>query len=712
MFQKVLFFKFILLLLSSSLAYGQQKSDFEIILARVHSEYQKTIAKDVLDKEVKNILSQIEENGSWKDINYQDQSLSRWQPDLHFKRVGKMARAYSNPKSNFYQDSRLYDHLLSSMRFWTKLDPEPKSDNWWWMSISIPQEIGRTLTTLRFATPKIPEELEKALLDWMEKGVPMTKSPGKDGSNLTDIAQHRIIKASLSENSELLSEAVALTAASIKITTGDGIQRDMSFHAHGPELYMHGYGREYLSGIRNIAVYITGTGFSFSKEQLEIISEFTRNGYLQSMRGRYIDYSVLGRGIARSNATRTNSTLIKQIQAIDDEKHREEYQHAIDRIDGNKDPSYHISPRNIHYWRSDYTIHHRPEFMVSVNIASSRTIRTESGNKENLTGQFLTEGAMNISVKGDEYFNIFPNWDWSKIPGTTTPENKNLLKRTNWVANRGNSDFAGGLSDGLDGIAVYRMNDYDTKAKKAWFFFDNKIICLGAEINAKRAENITTTINQSRLRGPVQGAERNDFQEVISTSSLLDPKINWIFHDGVGYFFPKENQLHLQAGEKSGAWSEINGNSSSKIIKQQVFKLWINHGVNPKNSSYSYFIVPGVKDLNSLQSSGVEELQILRNDGQIQAIHDQSKKLTGAVFYQKGNIKWENKFLSSSDAALVQVRELSPGTWQISLSEPTQKLKGKIKVIFKVEDKKRIIDFVLPKGDLAGSTLVKEIALD
>ena len=53
---------------------------------------------------------------------------------------------------------------------------------------------------------------------------------------------------------------------------------------------------------------------------------------------------------------------------------------------------------------------------------------------------------------------------------------------------RGTSTFAGGVSDSIYGVSAYAyMDNYagvNTGAKKAWFFFDNEVVCLGSGINS------------------------------------------------------------------------------------------------------------------------------------------------------------------------------------------------------------------------------------
>ena len=36
-------------------------------------------------------------------------------------------------------------------------------------------------------------------------------------------------------------------------------------------------------------------------------------------------------------------------------------------------------------------------------------------------GNFVSDGSNAIVKTDDEYFNIFPAWNWTRIPGTTAP---------------------------------------------------------------------------------------------------------------------------------------------------------------------------------------------------------------------------------------------------------------------------------------------------
>lgn len=72
------------------------------------------------------------------------------------------------------------------------------------------------------------------------------------------------------------------------------------------------------------------------------------------------------------------------------------------------------------FYCSDYAIHNSDRFSITVAGTSKRIKKPEKGNGENLLGTLLSCGATSIRVSGDEYFNIFPCWDWTLIPGVTS----------------------------------------------------------------------------------------------------------------------------------------------------------------------------------------------------------------------------------------------------------------------------------------------------
>lgn len=694
--------------------FATPNGDFRTIMIRIFDDYQNTPSTSDLDANVANLLSSLQPDGSWPDISYADQSQTNWSPDNHIKRIGILTKAYTRSSSNYFEDSKQYSKIVSSMEYWTNLNPEPTSANWWYRSISVPLEVGRILISMRQSSNRISNHLETAMLSWMLKSAPITTTPGKDGSNLTDICQHFIMRACILEDSDLLNYAVTQSANSIFVTTGEGIQRDHSYKAHGSQLYIYGYGREYLSGIRNIAVNTTGTQYAIPAEKVAIISDFTRKGFVKTSRGAYADYNAFGRGISRANATKSDVGLIDQVRDFDLEIHQDEYDIAIQAMKGQLPLDISIEPSNMHYWRSDYTVHHRPKYMFSVNSVSTRTVKTEMGNGENIKGHYLTEGSNFIAVDGDEYFNIFPVWDWNKIPGTTIPENNNYPHRPAWGNNPSQTTFVGGVSDGLFGVSTFSLDDYQTKAKKSWFFFDDEVVALGAGIASNASQNLNTSINQSLFKSPVTISQNQQEQELSNGSHHFSSGIDWIWHGKIGYIFPEASNIKITNQTQIGSWSSINETQSSQSISKEVFKLWIDHGINPSQSNYAYIVVPGLDTPNHVANYDQQNIQILSNTESIQAVHHQGLDIIQVVFHNAGELKFGDFVVKSNHSCILLIKSPNTSSARIVAADPTQLLQGSLKIGLKFPNNKtfKMAEITLPLGDLAGSSVETEINLE
>lgn len=310
------------------------QNDFDIIMDRIFADFQRIPSTSSLDSQVASLRASMDVDGSWPDIDYTDQSQTNWQPVKHYERVSVLAKAYSRQGSSYYGDASVLADITDAMNYWLGLTPVPYSTNWWFLSIKVPKDIGNILIALRNAPVGIDQALENSMITWMTKGVSMTVSPGKDGSNLTDIGQHYIMRACLTEDSALMQHAVTETGNSIKVSSGEGIKRDHSYMAHGAQLYIYGYGREYVSGIRNIAVNITGTSYAYPPEKIAIFSDFVRKGFIKTSRGGFADFNAFGRSITRSGVGRADVNLIEQVRNFDLPAYQASYDTVIARMRG------------------------------------------------------------------------------------------------------------------------------------------------------------------------------------------------------------------------------------------------------------------------------------------------------------------------------------------------------------------------------------------
>ena len=107
-----------------------------------------------------------------------------------------------------------------------------------------------------------------------------------------------------------------------------------------------------------------------------------------------------------------------------------------------------------------------------------------------------------------------------------------------------------------------------TKAKKAWFWFDEEWVALGAGIESSSNSAIVTGINQCLQKGNIIV----DGKPYIEKSS--GQFADWIVHDEIAYVFPNKTHVNIKGVVQKGNLQRIYGLGVDSIYSQQVFSLW------------------------------------------------------------------------------------------------------------------------------------------
>ena len=222
-------------------------------------------------------------------------------------------------------------------------------------------------------------------------------------------------------------------------------------------------------------------------------------------------------------------------------------------------------------------------------MCSERVKGAETSRLENIQGYHMGDGASFLYQKGSEYENIFPFWDWKKIPGTTVHQNEETLPLLLAHGYFIKSSFVGGVSDGKDGIAVMHYKRDGLEAKKSWFMFDDKIVCLGAGISSSEAYPVATSVEQSYYKETAAFKTSRGLFLPREVENIVNPK--WIMHNRIGYYFPDGGNMKLEIKEVSGSWKQFALNYPDKKITARIFKLCFDHGTNPdKTTVISLFL--------------------------------------------------------------------------------------------------------------------------
>jgi chondroitin AC lyase len=699
----------------SIFANAGETTDYENIMLKVRqAEWSGITDISALDQRVSVVISTINANGSWPDVDYANTAQTNWEPLTHLNRLKDIVLAYTISSSDYYGNTELFSKISSALEFWYSADP--RSTNWYNQQIACPQRIGVILILMRAGQQALSATLETNLLNRMVAigGRPDQSGSQGTGANKVDIATHWVCRGCLTQDESVLSFGVQQVYYPVFVTTGEGLQSDYSYFQHGPQFFTGGYGYSFINGVARVASYTRGTKYEMPADKLNLLITFTRDAYFRLMRGKYFMYNAIGRGLSRPGALNASGSVnvAKLVQELDTD-HLSEYESIIDRLTGNQNAAYNMSAKHVHYWRSDYTLYYSPAYNFDIRMASNRTYRSENGNGESLKGYFLSEGAYNIAVDGNEYYDIFPVWDWTKVPGITAPQKTVIPQPAQW-GTYGTSVFAGGVSNGTAGVTAFHLNNNEysinTGARKAWFMFGDEIVCLGASIKSTATEDINTTINQCLLNGdPV--VKSADGETVLSsgTYNLQTANVNWIYHNKVGYVFPAPTSLNLTNKTESGNWNAINTAYSTDNVSKDVFKLWINHGNKPQNEKYAYIFLPG-KSLNEVRTYNAENIQIYENSDSLQVVRNVTRNLWGLVFYKAATFKYNDFEIKTSGSCAMLLKDADSENVQMWLSDPSQ-LKKQINIRYASDtfSAEKELTMELPVAPYAGSTIAFEI---
>lgn len=644
-----------------------QNDDFDILMKKIRDG----VAENPNIDKALELYDDVQ--GCFIDIDYVRRDRTNWMPLIHVDRLYDFVFAYTHPKNSYYQNEDLYHKIVKGLEYWHHRNPH--CNNWWYNQIAEPQKLGILLIQMRVGKRQIPEVLETKVLQRMRKdgGHPARWT----GANRTDIALHWIYRACLQKNDVDLKTAVENVYSPLSYTVKEGFQHDNSYFQHGVQLYIGGYGDEILKGVTQVALYTKGTKYALDDERIQFLRHFMCGTYYQVIRGQYMLFDVLGRGVSRNNGTQKSHAALFAKRMLElDPAHIDEYNAIIARLEGKKSANYGIKPLHTHYFRGDYALHVRPHYTFDVRMVSNRTMRCEYGNGENLKTYFMSDGCTNIVTEGDEYARIFPVWNWNRIPGVTAPQLDTIPRTVIDWQTKGTSVFAGGVSDSLYGVSVYSYldtyADINTAAKKSWFFFDDEIICLGAGINSTAGVPVCTTINQCLLSKKEVILSQSKKQSMVKEGDFVYDSPEWVLHNGIGYVFPAGGNLFLSKKMQTGSWYSINHTESKNEQQQEVFTLGFNHGCNPRNATYAYIVVPGIHSVRKMNHYRKSPVEILANTDSMQIVRHTKLGIWQMVFYKEGTFRSGELSVSVDKACALMIKDGHCGNAELHIADPGQ----------------------------------------
>lgn len=334
-------------------------------------------------------------------------------------------------------------------------------------------------------------------------------------------------------------------------------------------------------------------------------------------------------------------------------------------------------------------VHRRKNWSISAMGHSRYLWATETYRGENMYGRYLNHGSLQILCSGNPISNFGSGyrqegWDWNHFPGTTAtvlPMKELRTKIRNIDQFSGFEEmllsdeaFAGGISlANTQGAFAMKLHEHDKyngslRARKSVFFFDNRVVALGSNIQSELDAPTHTTLFQVYLQNTnipfyLNGKKTSKFPQnetIKKTVSIISDGLN-------NYFFIKNGELIFKKS------TQFSIDEETEEPTENPFALAaINHGGNIKASEYEYMILvqPDVKELEKYISEKAP-YTLFQKNYTAHIVKDNATHVTGYVFFEQGKPHNEHLLVKDVDTpCLIMTNEQVTNQVSLSVADP------------------------------------------
>lgn len=659
------------------------------------------------------LLRDLKENGGFSSIAYDAKTREDWHPLQHLRNLLILQKAAYSPENPDYLREELVRGITRCARFWAEQDFHCDWNGWFedigepliladCLLLPLGDDDGAVRQKLTGRAARHGLRMEKKKKRVRERQVNST------GGNLTDKLMTDLKIAAAAGSMEETWWLRELLENELRVFPNrkwwahrwdnEGIKADMGFFQHFELLYTGGYGDVFLQGVNAFLRCTNGTLFALSPASLNLYADFILDGAQYFMRNGYRDISASGRGIARPGELKSPlfSHVLEAARLLAMETRVRRGEELRRMLGARSETADRGAGGHIYFYKCDTAAYNGPRHMTTVRAASKRTKNSEALNGENVLGHYLGAGSTLFCSHGDEYEDIFPLWDWNRIPGVTAVQGYLPVGGDETYIRMGRTSFVGGCSNGAAGANCLLYRDNKVKAQKAWFLFEEGTVCLGTDIHSREKREVVTTVEQSLRRGTVlvcaQG-EKRAFGDEERTE-----RVAWVHHRDAGYLFGDGANVMIRSGERQGDWNRVSTRLPSTPHRDTVLEISLPHGPSPKNAAYEYTVLLGVDAAATEQYAKAPTLVTLCNTKRIQAVWHREKQWALAVFWKAGEMCLPNGERVEASAPCTLLYETDGGV--LHASNPSQTKKN---LVVTVGEKKIAISFL--RGDRAGQTV-------
>ncbi|MFE9614079.1 polysaccharide lyase 8 family protein [Streptomyces sp. NPDC006012] len=627
-----------------------------------------------------------------------------------YSRLWTMAQAYVQDGTGSAGDPGLLADVLRGLDHLSGTVYNPATTrygNWWEWQIGSPRLLLDITAALHDHLGEARIAAACAAVDHFIPDTLLADYSGTStGANRVDLCRSVALRGVLGRSGDRLALARdALSPVFPHVTQGDGLYADGSYVQHTWVAYSGTYGQVLLDGLGRLFALLAGSAWEVTDPARQNVLDSVERAYAPLIHDGLMMDGVNGRAISRGylkdddlHVMRSDHFHGQQIVAAvallaagADAAARDRWYGLVKgwierdtvtplltapqfgtaelarlhAVAGSPVPAAPEPVGHRLFAAMDRAVHRRPRFTASLSMASDRITHYECGNGENPRGWHTgagmlywwaggTDGRANRSDQYTDWF--WPTVDWYRLPGTTV-STRPLADRAGgeWGASRPDVRWVGGVTDGEYAAIGQHLKGLGStlRARKSWFFLDDEVICLGAGISCADGVPVETVVDNRNL------GEHG--------TQVFVRGRHWAHLEGHGgWILPYGGALRTLREDRTGAWSDINGTSTTERRTRRWQTLWLEHGTDPVDAGYAYVLLPGASLREVVaRAAGPRRLSVLANDARCQAVRVPALGLTAANFWQAGSAGP----LTASAGASVLVR-VHGRTAKLCVSEP------------------------------------------
>ncbi len=652
-----------------------------------------------LDADVKTLVAKFSGTG-WSDALLEDSNNAQNQ---WAKNIYKLSTAWATKGSEYYRDGSVMDKIKAAFT------SDAIEDIAYGRNLSMNERCDAAeylIRSLLIVGNKIDDETKELILETINTKFPTAFGTGAEYVRTLYIAFGAAV---LSGDKDNITSVITKNAplAYVSVATGNGLYSDGSYLTD-EVASSASYGVVAFNILTEIATAVSGTDFDFSEEQKSAIQDLLYTWAINSiipslyngsafagMVGSYIAVADEMGGAAISGLLAfaeyvggERADEIKSIVKGYSTSNNNAFAAGFTSngaclyqdIAGNEDIEEKKVTGAFAFANMDKLSILGNKYSVSLSISSDRSVKYETRpivnpntvqtlGGVNGNGWYTGDGMLLLYTSDyqvDEKYWTYVNG--KRIPGTTVDT------RDRTPADDGTFDgitpYAGSAVLGSNAVSSYLFYNNnsqlisDLKAKKSYFFFDGKIVALGAGItntyvdpDPTHGEQTIETVIENIITSNASVASAADDVKVPSAGTVIDaPEAMYVIRYG---------GIYVPADKNDGVYYRLNEADGGKA---KFIEIWIDHGKTPENASYEYVIIPSStkKTAAFFEYIANVDYEVLSNTTTVQAVKDTATGLVGYTFWEAG----ECNGIKTDFACNMMVKENDAGM-TIALSDYT-----------------------------------------